>query len=81
MSLREIFAVVVAVAILVGLPVVLIYAAVDYVRHSTSRRSTGGSSSGVGAALQELDRVTRPSAEHVVEAQQPVVRQDDQSGE
>jgi hypothetical protein len=36
---------------------------------------------GIGAAMQELDRLmARPSAEHIVEAQNPVVKREDDKG-
>ena len=47
------------------------------------RRGSGGISAGVGAALQELDRlVTRPSVEYTIETENPVhQREDDTDGE
>jgi hypothetical protein len=54
---------------------------VDYFRGKGSeRRGSGSFTAGVGAAMQELDRVmARPSAEHILEAENPVLRREDHS--
>jgi hypothetical protein len=41
---------------------------------------TGSFSSGVAGALSELDRVIRPSVEHVLEAKNSIKKQEDHSG-
>jgi hypothetical protein len=55
---------------------------VDYFRGKGSdRRGSGSFTAGVGAAMQELDRViARPSAEHIVESENPILRREDNSG-
>lgn len=71
-----------AVAMLVGTPIVIVWSIVDHLRGKGSeRRGTGGITAGVGAALQELDRiVTRPSVEHKVETEQPILKREDDAG-
>jgi hypothetical protein len=73
---------VLAVLFLVGIPITLVWSMVDYFRGKGSeRRGSGSFTAGVGAAMQELDRVmARPSAEHLVEAENPVLRREDDSG-
>jgi hypothetical protein len=80
--IRTIIAGIVVAVILIGMPTVLIWSAIDHVKHNRQRqrRSTGAA---VGNALMELDRlVARPSVEHVVEAETaPLRREDDEGGE
>lgn len=46
------------------------------------KKSAGGSVSGViGAAMTEMDRIVRPSAEYRIEAEDPVVEEDEKDGE
>jgi hypothetical protein len=82
MTPYQFIGVVAGLAILIGTPVIMICAAIDHCRHKASERPGDASSSaGIGAALQELDRVVRPSVEHVVDAQTPIVRTIDQDGD
>jgi hypothetical protein len=80
---QSIVAVIVVVAILIGMPAALIWSMVDHMKHGrgSKRRSSGAAA--VGNALLELDRlVARPSVEHVVKAETaPLRREDDQGGE
>lgn len=71
---------IVAVLVLLGvvLPAAMIYGLVDTYRKR--ERGCGGISSVVGPAMAELQRVVQPSVEHVVETQQQVVREDDDTG-
>jgi hypothetical protein len=69
---------------LIGIPVVCVWAIVDHVKHGKNRprRGSGGGGGGVGGALMELDRLTaRPSVEHVVEARSLVLRREDDEGD
>jgi hypothetical protein len=67
-------------AMLIGIPVVCVWAIVDQVKHGKNRPRRGGG--GVGGAFMELDRLTaRPSVEHLIEAQRLVVRCDDDEGD
>jgi hypothetical protein len=67
-------------AVLIGIPFVCVWAIVDQVKHGKNRPRRGGG--GVSGAFMELDRLTaRPSVEHVVEAQNLVLRRDDDEGD
>jgi hypothetical protein len=85
MSLTEVLAIVFVAAVLLTVPVGVIWGIVDYVKKSPRRRERGGGSaggSGLGPVLMDLDRLTRPSVEHVVEAQNRVIRcEDDACGD
>jgi hypothetical protein len=81
-SIQTIFWLALAVLFLVGIPLTLIWTAIDYFRGKGSeRRGGGGLTAGVGAAMQELDRVmARPSVEHQIEAENQTLRRDDDAG-
>jgi hypothetical protein len=84
MTLKQLALLALAAAILIGVPTFLIWSMVAHFRTRASERPGSGSqTAGIGAAMQELDRLlARPSAEHIVEAQNPVLRrEDDESGE
>ena len=82
MTVQVIFWLILALAVLVGVPIVLVWTAVTHFRGRGSERSgSGGISAGIGAAMQELDRLmTRPSVEHQIEAEQPILKREDDSG-
>jgi hypothetical protein len=73
---------VLAVLVLVGIPITLVLTMISYFRGKGSeRRGSGGFTAGVAAAMQELDRLmTRPSAEHKLEAENSVLRREDDAG-
>jgi hypothetical protein len=73
---------VLAVGLILLVPAVLVWSAIDYVRGRGSERRGGGTfSAGIGAAMQELDRVmARPSVEHQIETEHPTRRRDDDAG-
>ena len=81
MNLNELLALALAAALLLGVPALLIWAAVDHVRNGRKRerRSTGGG--GLGGVLIDLDRLVRPSVEHTVEAETRVLRREDDDGD
>lgn len=81
-TLQLIFWLVLAVAFLIGVPVVLVMTMLDYFRGKGSdRQGTGGITAGVGAAMQELDRImSRPSVEHQIEAEHQTLRREDDAG-
>jgi len=74
-----------AIAFLVGIPIVIVWSVVDFVRGKGSERRGGGGSVSafVGAGLQEIDRLmARPSVEHQIEAENQIQkREDDADGE
>lgn len=72
-----------AVAMLVIVPIVLVKTMVDYFHgRGSQREGSGGVSAGIGSAMQELDRLlARPSAEHKIETEQPILKREDDSGE
>jgi hypothetical protein len=82
MTLKTIFWTVMAFVMLIGVPVVLVWTLVDHLRgKGRDRKGSGGISAGVGAAMQELDRImTRPSVEHKVETERPTLKREDDSG-
>jgi hypothetical protein len=83
MTLELIFWIFIAVSALVVIPISMIWSMIDHLRGRGSQRTgSGGISAGIGAALQELDRLmTRPSVEHKVETEHRVLKREDDSGE
>lgn len=83
LSLWHLFLIVVAVAIVLGTPAILVWSMIEHFRTPPSERPGSGSMTpGVGAALQELDRMlARPSVEHQVEAENLIAQQDEADGE
>jgi len=81
MAIQLIFWSVLAVAMIIGLPVMLIWTVVDHFRgRGSDRRGSGSVSGGIGASMLELDRlVARPSVEYQVEAEQRVLKREDNS--
>jgi hypothetical protein len=82
MTFTQILAILAAIALIIGVPVMLILSVVDHLRHRGSERTGSGShTAGIGAAMQELDRLlARPSAEHIVDAENPVLKREDDAG-
>jgi hypothetical protein len=82
MSLQVLFWSSLAIVFLVAMPVILLWSAIDYFRGSGSKRRGGGAfTAGVGAALQELDRLTaRPSVEHKMDAERHAADREDVGG-
>jgi hypothetical protein len=84
-TVRAVFWISLAVLTMVVLPA---WAIIDIRRQLRNNRRGGSQAparggSGIGNALQELDRlVTRPAVEYTVEAETPILkREDDRSGE
>ena len=82
MALQAIFWMAMAVVMLVVVPLVFVKTTVDYFRgRGSQREGSGGISAGIAGAMQELDRlVSRPSAEHKIETEQPTLKREDDSG-
>jgi hypothetical protein len=82
MSLKEILLLIAAIAITLAIPIALVWSMVDHIRNGKKRdRRGGGGGNALAGAMQELDRlVTRPSVEHVIEAQNPTLRREDDEG-
>jgi hypothetical protein len=82
MMFQTIFWLALAVATLVIVPLMMIWSAVDHFRGPGSERRGGGTfSAGIGAAMQELDRIlTRPSIEHQIETEHQTLKREDDSG-
>jgi len=83
MTFHAIFWSIMAVLVLVVLPIVLVWSAIDHFRgRGSERQGSGGISAGIGAAMQELDRImTRPSVEHQIESEHRVLKREDDSGD
>ena len=83
MSIQLILWSLAAVVALVIMPIAMIWSMVDHFRGRGSQRAgSGGISAGIGASLQELDRLlARPSVEHQVEAEQRILKREDDSGD
>jgi hypothetical protein len=81
-TLGAAFWIAMAIAMLVILPIVFVKAMIDYFRgRGSQRKASGGISSGIAGAMQELDRIlARPSVEHKIETEQPVLKREDDSG-
>jgi hypothetical protein len=82
MTLQEVFWIIMAIGVLLIVPAALVWTMVDYFRgRGSDRQGSGGISSGISAAMQELDRlVARPSVEHTIETEHPVLKREDDSG-
>jgi hypothetical protein len=65
------------IVVAIGLPLLMIRGLIQMWR---DKGRTGTFSSGVAGALSELDRVVRPSVEHVLEAKNSVKKQEDDIG-
>jgi hypothetical protein len=82
MLLQTIFWIAMAIVMLVVVPLVFVKTTIDYFRgRGSQREGCGGISAGIAGAMQELDRlISRPSAEHKIEAEQPILKREDDSG-
>jgi hypothetical protein len=81
-TLQLIFWLILAAAFLIGIPLTLVWTMVDYFRgRGSDRRGSGSHTAGIGAAMQELDRImARPSVEHQIETEHQTLRREDDAG-
>jgi hypothetical protein len=83
MTLEQLFWFLLAIVTLVFVPIMMIRSAIDHFRGRGSDRHGGGGtiSAGIGAAMQELDRImTRPSVEHQIEVEHQTLKREDDAG-
>jgi hypothetical protein len=82
MTFHAIFWLALAAFTLVGVPIILVWSMVSHLRgRGSERQGGGGLSAGVGAALQEIDRImARPSVEHQIETEHKTLRREDDTG-
>jgi hypothetical protein len=82
MTLHLIFWSLLAVVVLIVVPIAMVWSMVAHLRGRGSERpGSGGVSAGIGAAMQELDRIyARPSVEHQIEAENAVLKREDDAG-
>ena len=84
MNLHVIFLLLIAFLTFIVLPIVLVWSFIDSMRRKASDRPAGGGglSNFVGAGLQEIDRLlARPSLEHQIETENPVLESEDDDGD
>ena len=78
MTYQQIFLLVVAAAMFIGLPIFGLYSAWRWLRLDPKER---GQREGGGGTMLGVEKLTRPSVEHQVEAETPIVKEDQQDGE
>jgi hypothetical protein len=84
MTFQVILLLIAAFATFVVAPIALLWTFIDGMKRKASDRPGGGGgiSNAVGGAMLELDRIlARPSVEHQIEAQTPIVKREDDDGE
>jgi hypothetical protein len=84
MSFKIILLLIFAFVTFVVGPIALVWTFIDGMRRKASDRPSGGGgiSSFVGAGLQEVDRLlARPSIEHQIETENPVLEKESDDGE
>jgi hypothetical protein len=84
MTIYQLFLLLLAGFVVIAVPIGFVWTFVAHLRTRASQRPGSGSqTAGIGAAMQELDRIlARPSVEHTVEAETPVLkREDDEAGD
>jgi hypothetical protein len=82
MTLQILFLLIAAFAVFIIVPIALIMSAIEHFRHKASERKSGGGgiSGFVGGAMLELDKFTRPSVEHHIETEHPILKREDDTG-
>jgi hypothetical protein len=82
MILQAIFWAITAIVMLVVVPIILVKTTIDYFHgRGSQRQGSGGISSGIAGAMQELDRIiSRPAAEHKIESERQILKREDDAG-
>jgi len=81
MTLSLLFWLLLAALVFAALPLAMLCSIRDHLRGKGSERRGGSATAGIGAALQELDRLmARPSVEHTIQAETQVLKRDDDTG-
>ena len=81
MTLSLLFWLLLAALVFAALPLAMLWSIRDHLRGKGSERRGGSATAGIGAALQELDRLmARPSVEHTIQAETQVLKRDDDTG-
>jgi hypothetical protein len=83
MNFQVVFWTLVAIGMFILVPIAMIWTMVDHLRGKGSDRSGSGAfTAGIGAAMQELDRLmSRPSIEHKVDTENRIVKREDDAGD
>ena len=84
MTVYEIFMLVLAIGMFVGLPIWGVYTFWQWLHTDPKdrpERPSGSVSGAIGGVMLEIDKVTRPSVEHVIETQSHLVDEDEHDGE
>ncbi len=84
MSFHVILLLMVAFATFIIAPIALLLTAIGHFRHKASDRPGGGGglSNAVGGTMLEFDRLlARPSVEHQIETESPVLEAEEDDGE
>ena len=81
MNLSLFFWLLIAFLTFVIVPIAMLLSMRDHLRGKGSDRRGGSATAGIGAGMQELDRlIARPSVEFLQEAETPVLKREDDAG-
>jgi hypothetical protein len=83
MTLEALFWIILGIGTLVLVPIMMVWSIIDYSRGRGSERRGGSGtiSAGIGAAMQEIDRImSRPSIEHQIEVEHRTLKREDDTG-
>lgn len=83
MTLHQYFLIAMAVLMFVVVPIFGVASFVRWLNTKPSERpeQRGGGGGLTGALMMGVDKLIRPSAEHRIEAENPIVKEDEQDGE
>jgi hypothetical protein len=79
MTLQILFLMIAAFAVFIIVPIALIMAAIEHFRHKASKRKSGGGgiSGFIAGSMVEMDKYLRPSVEHRIETEHPILKRED----